>query len=123
MNGMGRMGGAVAGVLLSLSLPAGAETLEQVLTGIVGREVTVDGQIGTDPFDENALRFRIADGATFAVTFDAGREARKKLEGCKFEMFGGTPCKAGIRAEIARVGSQIVLIVFEVVSIDPPAKL
>ena len=106
-----------------LATPASAETLDQALASILGREVTVEGHIGADPLEPNAILFRTADGAVYPVVFDAGREARKQLPGCKFQLFGGTPCRASVKAEIARDGAKIVLVIFEVTSIAPPAAL
>ena len=73
--------------------------------------------------DREALSFRDEANAIYPVIFDAGRTARKQLEGCKFEMFGGTPCALTGKAEIELDGAQIRLIIFEVTNIAAPAKL
>ncbi len=103
-----------------------AETLSDLRTSFVGREIAIAGHIGTslDLGDEEALIFRDAEGNIYPVTFDAGRKARKSLEGCKFAMFGGgSPCAMEGKAEVELDGSHIRLIIYEVVKIDPPAPL
>lgn len=117
---------------LSLGLAAPALTaqeglpslpgLQDTLAEIAGREVIARGHIGSglDFTDDEALSFALPDRTTFAVVFDAGREARRQLEGCEFEMFGGTPCPATVKAEIEMEGSRVRLIIFEVMEIGPP---
>jgi hypothetical protein len=103
-----------------------AETLEQLRARIAGVEVDVTGHIGTglDLMDDEALAFRDSAGTGYNVVFDAGREARKALEGCEFAMFGGgSPCAITAKAEIEWDGSNLRLIIFEVVSIAPPTPL
>lgn len=111
---------------LSWADGAAAETLEDLRARIAGTEVDITGHIGTglDLMDDEALTFRTADGTVYPVIFDAGREARRSLEGCKFAMFGGgSPCALNGKAEIELDGSRIRLIVFEVGSIAAPAAL
>jgi hypothetical protein len=111
---------------MMLPLSAGAETLADLRTKMSGAEVEITGHIGTglDMMDKEALHFRDAEGTTYQVVFDAGRDARKKLAGCEFAMFGGgKPCAFSGKAELEWNGSQLRLIVFEVSQISPPAPL
>ncbi|MDP3197650.1 hypothetical protein [Tabrizicola sp.] len=113
-------------LLATLGAPAAAETLAELRNGLTGREITVSGHIGTglDIGDDEALSFRDLDGNTYPVVFDAGRTARKTLEGCKFAMFGGgSPCAMDGKAELELDGSRLRLIIYEVASIAPPAPL
>ena len=113
-------------LLASLVTPAAAETLAELRTGLVGREITVTGHIGAglDISDNEALSFRDQEGNIYPVIFDAGRTARKSLEGCEFAMFGGgSPCAMDGKAEVELDGSSLRLIVYEVDRIDPPAPL
>lgn len=112
---------ALAGPALAQSVPLAA-----ALDAVNGQEVVIDGHIGTglDITDNEALAFRGKAGSTFPVIFDAGREARKKLAGCKFALFGGgMPCAMKGKAEIVIEGSTIRLSIFEMERIDAPAKL
>ena len=113
--------------LLALNgAPVGAETLGELRTGLTGREVGIAGHIGSglDIGDDEALSFRDAEGNFYPVIFDAGRTARKALEGCVFAMFGGgSPCAMDGKAEVELDGSRLRLIVYEVSRIDPPAPL
>lgn len=105
---------------------AQAETLQDLCGRIVGAEVEITGHIGTglDMTDDEALTFRDPEGTVYPVVFDAGRTARKSLEGCKFEMFsGGTPCAMSGKAEVELDGSRLRLIVYEVADIAAPAPL
>lgn len=109
------------------ALPAAAEelpTLADALSALVGTEVTATGHIGRglDIMDKEAISFALPDRTTFPVVFDAGRNARRALEGCQFKMFGGTPCPATISAEIEMDGSRVRLIVFALDEIGPPEK-
>lgn len=113
---------------LCLMLPAvsaTAGTLADLRQSVAGQEVEITGHIGVglDLMDNEALSFRDSEKTIYPVVFDAGRSARKALDGCKFEMFGGTPCAMTGKAEIELDGARIRLIVFEVTSIAPPAKL
>lgn len=102
-----------------------AETLSELRENIGGREVTISGHIGTglEMMDNEALSFRDGDGNIYPVVFDAGRDARRQLEGCKFAMFGGgTPCALEGMAEIELDGSRLRLIVYAV-TISPPEAL
>ena len=113
-------------LLASLGSPAAAETLAELRTGLTGREVAVTGHIGSglDLGDDEALSFRDAEGNVYPVIFDAGRTARKALEGCEFAMFGGgSPCAMDGKAELELDGSRLRLIIYEVARIDPPAPL
>ena len=115
-------------VILAAFHPATAiaETLGEARGDLIGREVDISGHIGRglELMDDQALTFRDADGTIYPVVFDAGRTARKSLEGCEFAMFGGgSPCKMAGKAEIELEGSRIRLIIFEVVRIDPPVAL
>jgi hypothetical protein len=113
-------------LLAVLGAPAGAETLAELRAGLTGREIAVTGHIGSglDIGDDEALSFRDAEGNVYPVVFDAGRTARKSLEGCKFAMFGGgSPCAMDGKAEVELDGSRLRLIVYEIARIDPPAPL
>jgi len=97
--------------------PVSAETLAEARNKISGLEVEVSGLIGTglNMMDDEALAFRDEQKNTYEVVFDAGREARKKLSGCKFEILGaGSPCPIKGKAEIELSGSDIRLIIFDV---------
>lgn len=113
---------------LALCFAAGtmqATTLPELRKSITGQEVEVSGFIGTglDLMDAEALTFRDSDKTNYAVVFDAGRDARKKLEGCKFEMFGGTPCAMTGKAEIELDGARMRLIIFDITTIAAPAEM
>lgn len=113
-------------ILTLTALPAAAETLEELRTGLAGREIGISGHIGSglDLGDDEALSFRDAAGNVYPVVFDAGRAARKALDGCQFKMFGGgSPCVMEGKAEVELDGSRIRLIVYEIARIDPPAPL
>lgn len=113
-------------LLATLGLPATAETLAELRAGLGGREITVNGFIGAglDISDDEALSFRDPEGNVYPVIFDAGRTARKSLEGCEFAMFGGgSPCSLEGKAEVELDGSRLRLIIYEVARIDPPAPL
>jgi hypothetical protein len=100
-------------------------TLGDVLVEVAGQEVSVEGSIGTglDMMDSEALFFRSNEETVFPVVFDAGREVRRQLEGCRFAMFGGgTPCRMSGKAELEWSGSQLRLIIFDVESIEAPTK-
>lgn len=120
------MRSAVIFALCGLAGPTFAETLVELRGRIAGSEVMVAGQIGSglNMMDDEALAFRDADGTTYEVVFDAGREARKALDGCKFALFGGgTPCALTARAEVELDGANLRLIVFEVQAIAAPAPV
>ena len=112
--------------LASLVTPAAAESLAEMRVDLTGREITVTGHIGSglEIGDDEALSFRDAEGNIYPVIFDAGRTARKSLEGCEFAMFGGgSPCAMEGKAEVELDGSHLRLIIYEVARIDPPAPL
>ncbi len=114
-------------LLLALAAPAKAQEalppLPEILAGVAGQEVLIEGHIGTglDLMDDEALAFRLPDGTVFPVVFDAGRDARRRLEGCRFQMFGGTPCRMSGKAELEWDGSRLRLIVFALDVIEPPS--
>jgi hypothetical protein len=113
-------------MLLASAGAATGETLQDLRQRIAGSEVEIAGHIGTglELLDDEAIAFRDAEGNVYPVVFDAGREARRKLEGCKFAMFGGgSPCAMSGKAEIELDGSRIRLVVFEVTGISAPAPL
>ena len=118
----------VAGLLAAsfAGCPIAAETLGDLIKRTTGSEVEIVGHIGTglDMMDDEALHFRDQDEVLYGVIFDAGRVARKQLEGCKFAMFGGgSPCAISAKAEVEMDGSSLRLIIFEVSSIAAPAPL
>jgi hypothetical protein len=109
-----------------LAAPASAENLADLRARITGAEVTISGHIGTglDIMDKEAISFRDADKVTYDVVFDAGREARRALEGCRFDMFqGGTPCAVTGRAEVQWNGARLRLILFEVTAMSAPGPI
>jgi len=114
--------------LCFICLPVFAEetlpSLEETVATINGKDVTVAGWIGSGLVlgDDEAISFALEDRTTFKVIFDAGRDARRQLEGCEFKFFGGTPCPAVVNAEIEIDGSNIKLIVFDLIEIGAPAK-
>ena len=113
-------------MILAAAGAASAETLQDLRQRVAGSEIDIAGHIGTGfaLMDDEALAFRDAEGNFYPVIFDAGRDARRKLEGCKFAMFGGgSPCTMSGKAEIELNGSRVRLIVFEVSDIAGPAPL
>ncbi|MBN8633075.1 MAG: hypothetical protein J0L76_19755 [Rhodobacterales bacterium] len=113
-------------LLATLGSSAGAETLAELRKDLTGRELAVAGHIGSglDIGDDEALSFRDIEGNVYPVVFDAGRTARKSLEGCKFAIFGGgSPCAMDGKAEVELYGSRLRLIVYEITRIEPPAPL
>jgi len=116
----------ILALAFSLAPPVGAETLTDLRTRIAGAEVTIAGHIGTglEIMDKEAISFRDADKTVYDVVFDAGREARRALEGCKFDLFqGGTPCAVTGRAEVQWNGARLRLILFEVSSMTAPGPI
>jgi hypothetical protein len=112
--------------MLPMALGAQAETLSELRGRVSGAEVEIQGHIGTglDLMDDEELAFRDSEGAAYKVVFDAGRDARKSLDGCEFALFGGgSPCALTAKAEVEWDGANLRLIIFEVVSISPPAPL
>lgn len=112
--------------LTVLASPALAATLEDLRAGLTGAEIDVSGHIGTglDIMDKEALSFRDGAGNVYPVVFDAGRAARKSLDGCTFAVFGGgSPCAMQGKAEVELDGSRIRLIIYEVGTIADPAPL
>ncbi len=113
-------------ILALLPFGAGAETLDDLLKRFAGSEVEISGHIGTglNIMDDEALSFRDKTKVVYPVVFDAGREARKKLDGCEFAIFGGgSPCEITGKAEIEMDGAAIRLIIFEVTNLADPAPL
>lgn len=111
-------------MLVITSQPVFAEMLGDLRARFAGAEVEIKGHIGSHLYmgDDETIGFRDEDGNAYPVIFDAGREARKKVEDCKFAMFtGGNPCAITGKAEIELNGSQIRLSIFELTSIEPPA--
>lgn len=113
-------------LLALLAAPAGAETLSDLRARITGLEVDLAGHIGRglEIMDKEAISFRDADKTIYDVVFDAGREARRALEGCRFDLFqGGTPCAITGRAEVEWNGARLRLILFEVTSMAAPGPI
>ena len=119
-------------VVLACSTPALSEVIQTTeVTEIVkkmtelhaslnGKTVTMKGAIGTLLSDE--LFFKNEDGQ-FSVQFDAGRAARKKVEGCELEWFdwAKSKCLFEVDAEIVvdepfsfADGGKIKLIVYDI---------
>lgn len=126
----GRRTGAFALMALAAALPAAAEVplarFTEVLDGLAGTEVALDGFLGTglDVTDDEAFFFMLPDRRVFPVVFDAGREARAALAGCVFETFGGgTPCRVTGAGELGWDGSRLRVIVFRLDTQEPPAPL
>ena len=111
---------------LFVAPPGWAGTLADLRKSVTGQEVEITGYIGTglNMMDKEALSFRDESKTVYPVVFDAGRAARKQLEGCQFSMFsGGTPCAMTGKAEIELDGATLRLIIFELSNIAAPAKL
>lgn len=99
------------------------QTIEQMAklhASLKGKTVTMNGAIGTMIGD--TLYFK-NDHGQFKVQFDAGRNARKLIEGCELEWFGwaNSDCIVEVDAEIEidtaydfADGGEIKLIVYEV---------
>ena len=115
--------------LWPIAAPAqdGPADFDSLRAGLAGTEVMLDGYIGTglEIMDDEAINFVVpSDRATFAVVFDAGRDARRQLEGCVFNSFtGGTPCRITGRAELEWDGGRLRLILFALDTIAPPAGM
>lgn len=110
-------------VLCPSILPA--QTLSEWRSESEGIEVSITGHIGSglDLMDEGALFFVDLERNTYPVVFDAGRNARKALEGCEFYAFGGgTPCAIEGMAEVDFDGSRIQLIIFQADEIGVPSE-
>jgi hypothetical protein len=69
---------------LAFGTAASGEALSELRARVGGVEVSIEGHIGTGllMMDEEALAFRDIDEVVYTVVFDAGRTARKSLEGC-----------------------------------------
>lgn len=85
-----------------------------------GMSVTLEGGLGTIIGD--TIYFQNELGR-FPVQFDAGREARRKIEGCEISLFGNAPsrCIFEVDAELLVTseytlseGGRITLIVYNV---------
>jgi hypothetical protein len=96
------------------------EEMAELHASLNGKTVKMRGAIGT-LFGE-ALYFKNDDGQ-FSVQFDAGRNARKTIEGCELEFFGwaNSNCIVDIEAEITietvydfADGGEIKLIIYDV---------
>ena len=122
---MSRSARALAAALALSGGTASAETLDELRAGLAGREVSIAGFIGTGLVigDDEALTFMDAERNSYPVVMDAGREARRATQGCRFQLFGGTPCAMTGMAEIDLDGSRIRLILYEILSIEDPAEM
>ena len=96
------------------------EEMAELHASLNGKTVKMRGAIGT--LIGETLYFKNDDGQ-FAVQFDAGRNARKTIEGCELEWFGwaNSNCIVDIEAEITiekvydfADGGEIKLIVYDV---------
>ena len=99
------------------------QTVEQMAklhASLSGKTVTMGGAIGTIFGD--TLYFK-NDFGQFSVQFDAGRNARKSIEGCELEWCGwaNSDCIVEVDAEISieteydfADGGELKLIVYEV---------
>jgi len=96
------------------------EQMAKLHASLKGKTVTMNGAIGTLVSD--TLYFK-NDHGQFQVQFDAGRSARKLIEGCELEWFGwaNSDCIVEVDAEVEietaftfAEGGEIKLIVYEV---------
>ena len=113
----------VASTIPAFAQDISSEAILDFRKSIIGREIMISGSLGSglDFSDDEALFFKDEEGNVYPVVFDAGRNARRATEGCRFAMFGdGTPCRMSGLAEIELDGSRLRLIIFEVSNISPP---
>lgn len=112
--------GAYAEETDTVEVLAAVDQMAKIHASLEGKTVTMRGAIGTMIGD--TLYFK-NDHGQFAVQFDAGRNARKSIEGCELEWFGwaNSDCIVEVDAEIAietaydfADGGEIKLIVYEV---------
>lgn len=94
--------------------------MEELHSSLVGKTLTIRGAIGTLIGDALYLK---NDMGQFDVQFDAGRNARRKVENCELEWFGweNSECIFEFDAEIAieepydfAKGGELKLIIYEV---------
>ena len=99
---------------------AAVEQMTKIHASLQGKTITMRGAIGT--LFGDSLYFK-NDHGQFAVQFDAGRSARKSIEGCELELFGwaNSDCIVEVDAEIAvekaygfADGGEVKLIVYNV---------
>ena len=99
---------------------AAVDQMAKIHASLQGKTITMRGAIGTLIGD--SLYFK-NDHGQFAVQFDAGRNARKSIGGCKLEWFGwaNSDCIVEVDAEIAikeaytfADGGEVKLIVYDV---------
>lgn len=116
------MRGWAAGVaLLAMAMPAAAEQAPRVAEWVVD-ESWAGGHIGTNPRNREGILFRMEDGTMLPVIWDEGAGPKAVLKGCDFFIGGGGhPCHAILRAGAVKDGTHLVMIVYAVHSIDPPA--
>lgn len=116
------MGRPAAGLaFLALAAPAMAEESPRVAQWIV-EESLAGGNIGTNPRNREGILFRLADGTMLPVAWDEAAGPKTVLMGCDFFIGGGGhPCRAILRAGAVKDGNQLVMIVYQVRSIEPPA--
>jgi hypothetical protein len=102
------------------SVLATTDKISGLYNSLSGKTVTMRGAIGTKIGDQ--LYFK-NDHGQFKVQFDAGRAARKKIEGCKIEWIGwkNSKCLHEVDAEIKLDGKyslsdgiDLDLIVYEI---------
>ena len=89
-------------------------------SSLAGKTITATGVVGT--FRGDTVYFVNSEGR-FVVQFDAGREDRRRIEGCEIALFGDADpkCVFEVDAELAVAkpftlpdGGEIRLIIFDV---------
>ncbi len=112
--------GAMAQDTNTTEVMTAIDEMAAIHASLQGKTVTMRGAIGTLIGDN--LYFK-NDQGRFSVQFDAGRNARKSIDGCELEWFGwaNSDCIVEVDAEIAieevydfADGGQVKLIVYDV---------
>ncbi|MCF1709168.1 hypothetical protein L0V05_10100 [Tabrizicola sp. J26] len=108
-------------ICLVLVPPASAEETPRTAEWVV-QESWAGGHIGTNPRNLEGILFRMEDGTMLPVIWDEAAGPKEVLKGCDFFIGGGGhPCRAILRAGAVRDGKRLVMIVYRVQSIEPPA--
>lgn len=106
---------AALAALLATQAAADPAPISAVVAEINGREVVLDGQIGTAPMGDG-YRLRTEEGDFFSLELAVDRETLAAIRDCKLEMFhvDDADCKVSVKSEIAVRGNRIDLIAFEI---------
>ena len=106
---------------LVLAAPAMAEESRRMAEWVV-QESWAGGYIGTNPRNREGILFRLEDGTMLPVAWDEAAGPKTVLKGCDFFIGGGGhPCRAILRAAAVKDRNHLVMIVYKVHSIEPPA--